>query len=198
MTSSATGGYLQPKSTQQLPGDLSLAQFIQTVLVGVSGVSGPLVRPKWQVAPPKQPDISTNWVAFGIQVFSPDTNAFVGMDKDGNENFQRQEGLEIPCSFYGPDASEISGLVRDGLQIPQNLEALRKANMGFVETTKALHIPDLVNERFINRIEMSIILRRQIQRVYPILPILSAFGTIHSVLGTEEYLLDWQTQTEET
>lgn len=190
-----TPGYLLPSGTVPPPRGLNLSQFIQTVLVGISGVAGPLVRPKWQVQPPKQPDFDINWIAFGIIESAPDANAFIGTDADGVTQSQRHEGLEVACSIYGPDALEIAGLLRDGFQIPQNLIALRTAQMGFVEVNSARHVPDLVNERFINRVEMSVFLRREVIRTYAIPTLISATGTIHTVLGNEQYLLDWETQT---
>lgn len=197
MTSSLTGGYILPSHTDQPPRNLTLTQFIQTVLVGLTGLSGTLVRPKWQPSPPKQPDIAENWLAFGIASSNPTANSFVGMDAAGVMNTQRQETLEIACSFYGPEALEFYTLVRDGLQIQQNLDALRAARMGYTDISQALHLPDLVNERFFNRYETTIQLQREIQRRYPIVSILSATGTIHTVLGDEEYLLEWQTPEEE-
>lgn len=187
--------YILPASTTPLPRSLNLEQFIQTVIVGVSGLSGTLVRPKWQIAPPKQPEISQDWIAMGVNVSTPDANAYLGVNEANATTSQRHEALEIGCSIYGPNALSTCELIRDGFQIPNNREALTAANMGFVETGPIVHFPELINERWFNRYEMSIFLRREIQRTYPILTVLSARGTIHTVLGNEQYLLDWATQT---
>lgn len=186
--------YVLPSSTTPIPRGLTLAQFLQTVFVGVSGLNGTLVRPKWQEEPPKQPDIKTNWMALGIDIAAPDANSYVDVDEDDATVSQRHEALEVGCSIYGPDALEIYGLLRDGFQLQPNLEGLKTANMGFVEISPARRIPDLVHQRWMNRIQTSVFFRREIQRVYPILTFLSASGTVHTVTGDEEYLLDWETQ----
>ncbi len=184
--------YVQPVNTTPLPRGLTLIQFIQTVMTGVSGLPGPLVRPLWQSEPPKQPDLSVNWMAMGIAKSRPDANSYQETDNDTLQTIsQRHELLEVSVSIYGPDALETYGLIRDGLQIPNNLEALSSANMGFVEVTEGLHVPDKINERFINRITASVFFRRKVQRIYPILTIISSTGSIHTVLGTEPYLLNW-------
>ncbi len=195
-------GYLVPGSTTPLPGGLTLDQFINTLLVGLTGLAGASVRPKWQQQPPKQPDIDTNWLAFGVTVSAVDANAFVGIvsdDPDATSQFQRQESIAIACSFYGPLALSYAGLVRDGLQIQQNLEALRAAQMGYAEVTDALRVPDFVNERWIERYEMTVTLRRQIDRTYPVLPLLSASGTITSETPEgETFEQEWATPEPET
>lgn len=189
--------YILPTSTAQLPGSLTLEQFIQTVLVGLSGLAGPFVRPTWQPNPPKMPDNDVNWLAFGITSNTPDANAYVGVKADGSNDFQRHELLDIDCAFYGPLALANASLVRDGFQIQQNLEAMRAADMGFAACEQAIHLPELINERWFNRYQMKILLRRQIRRVYPVLTLLSANGTIHSMTSGDEYSSEWQTPEED-
>jgi len=110
-------GYIQPSSTTRLPKKLSLTQFIQTVLVGVSNLPGPMVRPKWQTEPGKQPNIRINWLAFGIEIAKPDANAYIASNTDLSVGYQRHEELEVQCDLYGPDALDVYGLIRDGFQI---------------------------------------------------------------------------------
>lgn len=297
---SSTGGYLLPASPLPLPANLNFRQFLQQVLVGISGLPSSLVRPSWQENPPKQPDIDINWMAFGITSITPDANAYSGVDSpkfasgtiqikcnpkagdtvtvngivitfvsvlttgnqvliagtpaltsDNLQTFlqdsfisnltiatyqvlsnvititysisgsagnsftlaqsgcvllsgaaltggstnanitQRHEELEVQCSFYGPNAAEYSGIVRDGFQIGQNLEVLRSANMGFKGTSQAMHVPDLINERWVDRFVMSVFLRREILRTYPILSLASASGNIQSELNQDVKTVAW-------
>jgi len=182
---SAAGGYLIPAPSAPF-GSLTFKQFLQTVFVGISGLPFNLVRPKWEINPAKQPDVTVNWLAIGLHVNKPDANAFLGVNSDGSNNTQRHEELEIDCSFYGPDADDVASLTRDGFQVPSNLEALRSVNMGFAGTNSALRVPDLVNERWVDRYEMTVVLRREIFRTYPLLTFLSANGTIHAELSGGE------------
>lgn len=192
MNTSATGGYAQPTQTTGNPKGLTLVQFIQSVLAGITNLQGTLVRPKWQPEEPVQPDIKTNWLAFGISSMQPSFNAYIAMNPDNTTQLQRQEQLEVQVSIYGPDALDYAGLLIDGFQIPQNQAGLLSANMGLVEVTKALHIPELINERFFNRYELQVILNRQVQRLYPILNFLSLTGTIYSQTGNNaNYVLPW-------
>lgn len=196
MNNSSTSGYIQPSRTSGFPNNLTLNQFIQTVLVGISNIPGTLVRPKWLPEPLKQPDLGVNWMAYGVTATTPDANSYIGVNPDGSNVMQRHALLEVQCSFYGPQAQDNADLVRDGFQIGQNRAALKSVNMGFVEVGPAPHIPDLVNERFINRVEMSVFLRRETIRTYPILTLLSAGGTIYvNNAGDGVKTLSWLTQS---
>ncbi len=177
---SATGGYLSSAPEAPLPGDLTFDQFLQTVFAGISGLDGTLVRQKWQIDPPKQPDITVNWLAIGLNEDDADTFAYNSIAQSPSiaNVFQRMESLSVQCSFYGPDALDIGRATRDGFQIGQNREALQSAKMDFVATSKLVRAPDLVNERWVNRWEMTVSLRREVLRVYPILTFLSVSGTL--------------------
>lgn len=186
-----TEPYLRPNFTDEPPLGLTLEQFIQTVLVGMTGIDGTLVRAKWQPEPPKQPDIMVNWLAFAISTTTPDANGFLGVTKTGRVQYQRHETLDISCSIYGPNAYDTMRLIRDGFQVPQNFDNLRVANMGFVEVGQGIHMPELINERWFNRFEVSVVLRRETQRFYPVLTFLSAHGTIYSTIEGGDIAIPW-------
>ncbi len=194
---SATGGYLVPTSSQGLPGGLSLEDFLHTVIYGISGFTDKkLIRPKFQLNPPKAPDIEVNWIAFAVVNNTGDANAWVGMNPDETTTLQRQEALEIQLSFYGPNAQDNMALFRDGFQLQQNNDGLRAANMGFVGLSAGIRGPDLVNDRWRDRWETSLFLNRQRQRVYPVLAFVSAAGTIQTVIEDNLVTVPWQTPEE--
>lgn len=188
--------YLKPQNTRALPNGFTLDQFIQTVLVGVSGIDPQLVRPEWQKDGPKIPDVVVNWLAYGITQAPPDANGYIGMNGDGVMLSQRHADLMVMCAFYGPQALDYATIVRDGFQIPNNRSQLSLANMGFVSTGTPLHIPDLVNERWVNRYQLEIRLRIETERTYDILSLLGAHGTINTVVGTQEQSSNWETPEE--
>lgn len=191
---SATGGPLVPTSSTGFPGGLSFEDFIQSVLVGVTGLNGTLVRPKFQINPPKQPDITINWLAFSIMISTPGTNAYVNLDANDSNVLQRNEDVEVQLSFYGPNAMANASLLQDAFQIQQNNEALRSANMGFKGVGPAVRGPDLVNERWVERYEISLFLTRRVKRVYPVLFFTSASGTIHTEIEGGEHEQDFQVE----
>jgi len=172
---SSTGGYIKPTSGQPLE-DADLEDFFQTMLVGLTGLPGALVRPRWQPTPPKQPEPDVDWCAFGVTPSKPDAGPAIIHDGTGTgrDIVQRHEELELMCSFYGPHGSAIAALARDGAAMPQNNGMLRAGNMSVVRTGEIRAAPDLVNQQWVRRYDMTITVRRQIQRIYPTLNFESA------------------------
>lgn len=184
MTTSATGGYLV-QTEQTLPGGLTLVQTIQQIIVGITGLSGSNVRPKWQVNPGKErPQPSDDWCAFGITSTIPDANAFQSVNQDGlKTKLQRYEELNILCSFYGVNNFKNAGNLRDGFQIAQNRQALQAAKMGFKEVGQITNVPELHGQVWFPRCDITLVLRREINKEINVLSVESAGGTINGLLG---------------
>jgi hypothetical protein len=185
--------YVGPTQSSSYPKGLTLVQFLQTVVVGISGLPGNLVRPKWQPEPPKQPDITTDWLAFGIESQKPDFSAYLSATGPDHElQLNRQEDLTLSFSIYGPNCAETYGLISDGFQIPQNRISLFQANIGYTEISEARHVPDLVNQRWVDRVECTVRLKRQIQRTYPVLTFVSVSGIIYVPDIADDAEIDWE------
>lgn len=183
---SSSGGYLAPSpATPPLEGQ-ALLDFIQGTIAGITGLDGTLVRPYAQSEPPNLPSEGNAWCAFKIASRKTDTFAFVQHNADGNgsDALQRNEELTILASFYdlgsGGAADGLASLLRDGLQIPQNREALTLQSFDLVRTTDLVAVPVMVKSRWLYRVDMEVIMRRRISRLYPILNVLSVQGTIVS------------------
>lgn len=186
MTDSSTGGYLIPSGTAPLEGQ-ALLDFLQAVIVGITGLAGPMVRPYWQSEPPNIPDAGTAWCAFKISSRPSDKFPYVRHNPDdadgqGSDTLQRQETLHILTSFYdlgsGGLADGLCAQLRDGLSIPQNREVLTLNNMGLGYTGEAISVPVVVKTRWLYRVDLEVVIRRQIDRTYPVLNVLSAQTTV--------------------
>ncbi|QLL11704.1 phage neck terminator protein [Pseudomonas chlororaphis] len=177
---SATGGYLAPAGSPAPSEDDQLEDILQAMVVGISGLPGPMVRPRWQPNPPKQPEPNINWCAVGVHETKTVANpaiSHVGAG-DGSDEYQMHEELSVLCTFYGPQAQAYASILRDGIFIPQNSEAIKSSRMAFVGASDIRPVPELVNQQWVRRYDLFIQMRRQVVRVYPVLNILSAEPTI--------------------
>lgn len=173
---SSTGGFLAPLPTPAPIEDAALDAALQVAVAGITGISGSLVRPRWQPGSPKQPEPGVNWCAIGVTTITPDAGPFIRHvgTGSGNDNYARHEELELACSFYGPAAGTNAALLRDGLGIPQNLETLSAAGLAFIDCSDAVAMPELFNQQWIKRVDLTVTFRRQVQRTFAIRNILSA------------------------
>jgi len=194
MTSSATGGYLAP-TTAPVDDDV-LALFMQTVIVGITGLAGNLVRREWQVEAPVQPAITVNWCAFGITTTDVDDypymrqNYTAGEPPVENADLITHESFDMACIFYGPQAQGYAKRLRDGLTVAQNREAMAAVGIAYTGPQQLIHTPELINDRWWNRCDITLTFNREISRRYDILSFLEAYGSIDT--GTIDPI-DWNT-----
>jgi hypothetical protein len=187
---SATGGYLQ-QVAGPLEG-LDLRRFIGTVLVGVSGFEPEMVRPAWQQNPPPVPNIDTNWMAFGITARRADNDPYQVEKDDGQRTLMlRHEELDIMLAFYGPDCLQKAAEVREGFELTQNTESLLLAGMAYIDLSDIIHAPELVNDRYFDRADTTLTIRREVRREYRILNFVSAYGAIHANRDITTLSRDW-------
>ena len=164
----------------------TLENVCQQLIAGVAGMVGDVVRPRWQGPdPPNLPPYGTDWVAVGITRKRPIGiyGATIHQNPEpGTDLMQRHEEFDLLCSFYGPNADVYSSSLHDGLMIWQNKSELRLVGMAFVEITEGIRVPELIKNQWTDRVDKTVILRRIIQRTYPVRNIVWAGGWINTDL----------------
>ncbi|KVR93928.1 LIC_12616 family protein [Burkholderia vietnamiensis] len=176
MNDSSTGGYLAPAVDAPPAEDDALDNLVHDLIAGVTALPPDLVRPRWQAKVPKQPEPSVDWCAFGVQEQEPDAGPAIQHDgtADGHDTYIRHQDIDVPCTFYGPRAKGYAQRLADGLAMPQNREQLQLQDMAFVGVGPIRAAPDLVNQQWVRRYDMTVTLRRKITRTYAVLNLNSA------------------------
>ncbi|MGU2444434.1 phage neck terminator protein [Burkholderia cenocepacia] len=171
MNDSSTGGYLAPAVDTPPDEDDALDDLVHDLVAGITALPPDLVRPRWQPTVPKQPEPSVNWCAFGIQTQTPDASPAIVHNgaNEGSDTYIRHQDLDVPCTFYGPAAKGYAQRLADGLALPQNREQLQMLDMAFVGVSEIRAAPDLVNQQWVRRYDMTVHLRRKVARTYAVL-----------------------------
>lgn len=186
---SASGGYLLP--TDSVVNDDALEDLLQSVVVGITGLPGDLVRPRWQPDPPPLPDVAVNWCAIGSIDFDTEGTASIEHDPDadagmGQDDLTTWETFDVVASFYGPNSQRYAGILRDGLQIGQNREAMWLAgNLVHRSAYKVENRPDLRNDQWVRRYDVRCTFARAVNRTYTVRNLLTASGTIETDNGLQ-------------
>jgi hypothetical protein len=179
---SSTGGYLSPSNTNGDLNDIALAIFLQNIVVGIVGLPGPMVRPRWQTEPPNIPDFGTNWAAIGPgprkrEPFSAIVHAASG--DTSSSTVVRNRTMDILCSFYGPAAETNSELLAMGLEIPQNRDAMVLQGFNIIGGAgDSTIVPAMIKGRWQYRVDIGFTIRQQQKYTYSVLDVLSAQGTL--------------------
>lgn len=179
---SSVAGFIQPSSTSSdYLEDNALDNFFQQMVAGITGLPPTLVLPRWQPEPVNLPAYGTNWAAVGVV----DSDLVDGWSYEthdpantGTDQTATWEYLTLLCSFYGPNAGQYDGLLRDGLFLNQNQETLLLNGIGLIEWRNRAIVPTLIKERWLRRIDRRVRFMREIDRVYNIRNILSVPLTV--------------------
>lgn len=186
---SATGGPLLPNPSPA-PAPLegkALLTFLQNFVVGITGMPGAMVRPRWQSEPPNIPQDGNAWAAIGIMRRPSDDWPFIGhvtntANPQGADQLQRHESLYLLASFYDDGVSGMAdfyaSLLRDGLAIDQNREILQTNGMGLIDCEEMLSVPSLIKVRWLYRVDLPFGIRRAIVREYPVLNVEEGVATV--------------------
>lgn len=173
---SATGGFIGPDTSPAVLEDPQLTDLLQALVVGITGIAGTLVRPRWQPTPPDQPAASVDWCAIGVmRRTNEDGLSYMGHEPGDEETpatdvMQRHQVLEVLASFYGPNAAALADRLVDGLMVGQNRETLAANDAGLADIDREiLTTSELVNARWIERQDATFRIRRQRRRAYPVL-----------------------------
>lgn len=180
MNTSATGGYLQPVTSPAA--DTELRRIVHGFIAGVTGISGAYVRPKWQGNPASIPVTGTDWCAYGIGNFQAGApyQVQVANGSDTQSEIDQHERFDVDCSFYGPMCEMYARMVRDGLYIAQNREALWLQGISVTGIGLLTHVPEIVNDVWLDRCDITVSMGRNENSRYNVLHFLSADGTINT------------------
>jgi len=167
--------------------DAALDAVFQALVVGITGLPGTLVRPRWQPVPPTQPSVTTNWAAIGVTTNAADAGPAILHDGTGSgaDIYIRHEAITVLVTFYGPNSHKFASLVRDDIAIPQNTEGLLALDMRFVSSDPIRAVPELVNQQWLRRRDIALQFRRKITRSYPVLNLQSAEAVVQDDTNLE-------------
>lgn len=177
---SSTGGYLVPTSVNGDLNDDALQDFLQGIVVGVTGLAGDLVRPRFQVEPPNPPDAGTSWAAIGPGPREREHYSAI-VEKNGSAVAIRNRIIQVLVSFYGPQAETNGELLAMGLEIAQNRETMKASGFNLVSGVEGPTIaPALIKSQWYYRVDYTFKVRQQQQYTYPILTLKSAQATLEA------------------
>ncbi|MBP2167729.1 hypothetical protein J2125_000921 [Erwinia toletana] len=160
-------GYLTP-TTPDADYDEALEQQLGQWIQALSGLAADRVRPRWPATQAEQPAAEVDWCAFGIISFDRDANpAFVQQGAAGGE-LQCQEVIECEALFYGANGQQIATRFRDGVTVSQNSATFNTMGMSLLDCSKLTSSPELVNNQWQRRYDMTLRLGRKIIREYGI------------------------------
>ncbi|WP_323866036.1 phage neck terminator protein [Xenorhabdus cabanillasii] len=170
---SRSQGYLTPVSPPPSY-DEALERELSRWIRAVSGLKPKTVFPRWTDPQPQIPPAGSNWCAFGIMVIQEEASPAAIQLSDRHHVQWSHETLSILCCFYGPSGQSIATQFRDGLFITQNNDELSRTGLTFQQCSRIQPAPELINNQWQRRYDVTVTLRRKIVRDYGIKSLVEA------------------------
>ena len=188
---SASGGPLQPSVASPPLEGAALQVFLQNWFAPLTSLDPTLVRPRYQPEPANIPQAGKAWCAFGIVQRSADRFPYVQFEQPTtNVHLQRHEELHMLASFYDlgvtGEADMYASLARDNMAVAQNLEPLLTNGFMLAYVEEMRPAPTLKMTRWLYRMDLPFVLRRQVDRYYAVLPLESAQVQLNTDVGFSE------------
>lgn len=169
---STTAGYLTPTGPPPLY-DEELEREISRWIRAVSGLPAKMVFPRMTDPQTQIPQNGTTWCGFSISDFNQD--AYPALIAGGESSQQwDHESLNILCCFYGPAGQQTATRFRAGIFISQNNDELKRLGLTLWQCGKMYNVPELINNQWVRRYDITVILRRKVIREYGIKSLTSA------------------------
>lgn len=185
---SATGGYLAPGGSPVAHDGLE--DLVRAAVVGITGLDGPKVRPRWQENPAPVPGHDVNWCAVGCQdrrrIGQPVTAH--DPEDEGNDIVTQTWRLTYLVTLYGPDAHDLMDRLTLGLGVEQNRAPLRAGGLALVEIGDPVNTPELVNTEWVRREDLELTFDIEKSRTYPVRNLVAARLGIRTDTGQDRAL----------
>lgn len=167
-------GYLTPVGTGP-EYDQALERQISRWIRGVTGLDATLVFPRWTDPQSTIPKNGTTWAAFGVTTMPrDDMPAAIQVSEEQSEQWAWEQ-VTVICCFYGPLGAATAARFRDGLYVEQNNTTLRAAaGLSLVDAGKIYNLPELINNQWVRRYDITVTLQRKNTRNFNIKTIQSA------------------------
>lgn len=162
---STAPGYLTPTGSGP-DYDEALERQISRWIRGVTGLATEMVLPRWTDPQPGIPKNGTTWCGFGISV-TPRDGTPANIQREESSEQWTWEQVTVLCSFYGPSGAEMASRFREGIAVEQNAATLRSAaGLALIETGKIFNLPELINNQWVRRYDITTTLSRKNIRTY--------------------------------
>lgn len=170
---STSRGYLSPVGDTPAY-DEELEREISRWIRGVSGLPAAQVFPRWTDPQPQIPKNGVTWCGFGITtVPQPLSQSDVQVSEDQSEQWS-WETVTVICCFYGPLGASTAATFRAGIFVEQNNAELNLTGLSLVETGTLYNLPELINNQWVRRYDITVTLSRKNTRTYNIKTLVDA------------------------